>query len=71
MDLSTIKEANTAEYEILHPVDKTRLGVVLTLAGPEHPKRHALATRYSRHLRQRVNRVGKITLEDPDTEQER
>jgi hypothetical protein len=68
MDISRIKETDTAEYELQHPVDRSRLGIVFTLAGPENPKRRKLAISYSRTLRQRMNRTGKLTLDDPETD---
>ena len=71
MDLAKIKEVQTSEYELLHPTDRTKLGVIFTLAGPEHPTRRNLTTSWARDLRKRVNRTGKVTLDDPETDYER
>ena len=71
MDLSSITEQEVIEYELLHPVDRTPLGAVFTLAGPEHPARKDLAAQWARDLRRKINKAGRIKLDDPDDEAER
>lgn len=70
-DLFSIKQTDTTEYEILIPPERTKSGVIFTLAGPEHTKRRSIALQFSRHLRSKVNRTGRLTLDDPETEYER
>jgi hypothetical protein len=71
MDLSTITEQESTEFELLHPTERTPLGVVFTLAGPEHPARKELAAAWGRELRRKINRAGRVTLDDPEDESER
>ena len=65
MYLNSIIEQDQIEYELLHPTERTPLGVKFTLAGAEHPKRKDLVLQYTRDLRRRTNKAGKLSLEDP------
>lgn len=68
MDLNSIIENQTGHYELKHPVDGAPLDVKFTLAGPEHPVRQKIALQVSRDLRRRVQKAGKLVLEDPEDE---
>ncbi len=70
MDLNGIIEAETGSYQLKHPVDGAPLDVTFTLAGPEHPTRQKLALQMSRDMRRRVQKAGKLVLEDPEDELE-
>jgi hypothetical protein len=71
MDLSQIVEQDSADYELLHPTERTPLGITFTLAGPEHAKRKQIALAFARDLRRRISRTGKLTLEDPAEDEDR
>jgi len=68
MDLNQIVEHDTGTFQLKHPVDGAPLGVAFTLAGPEHPVRQKLTLQLKRDLRRRVQRAGKLVLEDPEDE---
>jgi hypothetical protein len=71
MDLSRIVEQDSADYELLHPTERTPLGVIFILAGPEHEKRKAIVINFARDLRKRIGRTGKFMLEDPAGDEDR
>lgn len=71
MDLSSITEQESSEYQLQHPTERTPLGVFFTLAGPEHPARKELAAAWGRELRRKINRAARVTLDDPEDESER
>lgn len=73
MDISIITDVDTGEFQPLHPLTGEKLGIVFTLAGPQHPKRRNLARSWKRQIRQQVNRAGgKLRIEeDPDIDEER
>lgn len=70
MDLNGIIENQTGRHELKHPVDGAPLGVMFVLAGPEHPVRQKIAMQVSRDMRRRVQKAGKLVLEDPEDELE-
>lgn len=71
MDISSIIETGSIEYDLLHPVNKTPTGIVFVLAGPEHSARKGYALKQARELRKVVNRTGKVTLGDPAEDEEK
>jgi hypothetical protein len=71
MDLANVIEQLQSEYALLHPVEKTKLGPVFLLAGPEHPDRKAQAHDLARKMRREVNRTGKLVPGDPEEEEGR
>jgi hypothetical protein len=71
MDLSKISTGDAGDFELLHPIDQTKTGVIFQLAGPNHPKRKAQKYSFERALTQRVNRTGKLSIEDPEIRHER
>lgn len=70
MNLNNIIENDKGSFELKHPVDGAPLGVYFQLAGPEHPVRQKLALQYSRDLRRKVQKAGKLVLDDPEDERE-
>lgn len=70
MDLNSIIESDTGTYQLKHPVDGAPLGVTFTLAGPEHPVRQKITMQAARDMRRRVQKAGKLVLEDPEDERE-
>lgn len=68
MDLTSLIENDTGNFQLKHPVDGAPLGVTFSLAGPEHPVRRKLALQASRDMRRRVQRAGKLVLDDPEDE---
>jgi hypothetical protein len=51
LDLDTIEDVGQAEVELLHPVKGTGTGAFITLMGPEHPERKAIALGLMRRAR--------------------
>lgn len=68
MDLNSIIENATGKYTLKNPVDGEPLGIVFTLAGPEHQVRQKIALQLKRDMRRRVQKAGKIVFEDPEEE---
>ncbi len=70
MNLNRIIENDSGLFELKHPLDGAPLGVYFMLAGPEHPIRQKMALQYSRDLRRKVQKAGKIVFDDPADERE-
>ena len=70
MDLANIVEQDSGEYELRDPVDRAPLGVIFTLAGPEHPVRQKITLQAARDLRRKVQQAGKLVFDDPEAERE-
>lgn len=68
MDLNSIIENDTGTHELKHPVDGAPLGVIFTLAGPEHPIRQKITLQAQRDMRRRVQKAGKLVFDDPEDE---
>jgi len=69
LDLSTINELGEADVVIKHPVTGAPTGALVTLAGPEHPKRKQLIFTRTRKLRAKFQKSGKVQLDDPEDEE--
>jgi len=69
LDLSTIRELGEADVVIKHPVTGAPTGALVTLAGPEHPKRKQLIFTRTRKLRAKFQKSGKVQLDDPEDEE--
>ena len=69
LDLSTINELAEADVVIKHPVTGAPTGALVTLAGPEHPKRKQLIFTRTRKLRAKFQKSGKVQLDDPEDEE--
>lgn len=65
-DLYSVKDSETGEYELKHPVTGNPTGTVLVLAGPEHPARRKLSADQARVIRSRIEKTGKFTLGDAE-----
>lgn len=69
LDISTISELAEADVVIKHPVTGAPTGAMVTLAGPEHPKRKQLLFTRTRKLRAKFQKSGKVQLDDPEDEE--
>ncbi len=69
LDISTISELSEADVVIKHPVTGAPTGALVTLAGPEHPKRKQLLFTRTRKLRAKFQKAGKVQLDDPEDEE--
>ena len=69
LDLSTINELGEADVVIKHPVTGAPTGALVTLAGPEHPRRKQLIFTRTRKLRAKFQKSGKVQLDDPEDEE--
>lgn len=67
-ELTSIKEADTADIEILHPVSRAATGAVITIMGPEHPARKKVQYELQRKLRAAFARKGRVEVGDPEEE---
>lgn len=67
---NSIKDLPSADVEVKDE-DGNPTGMVVTLAGPEHPKRKAIEFAQQRKIRASLQKTGKIELADPvDDEQD-
>ena len=64
-----ITDKHDADVELLHPVTRNPLGAAITIAGPEHPKRKSILADRARRIRRKLERTGKLKLDDPETEE--
>lgn len=69
--LNSVRDAESAVIPVLDPETKKPVGATITLAGPEHEKSRALALANDRRIRRGIEKAGKLTLEDPEVEQDR
>lgn len=69
-DLSQIVDVTSAEVALVHPLNKTPLGATITVAGPEHPQRRQFALEQKRRLRAKIQKAGRLVLEDPEHDAE-
>ena len=65
LDLDSIEDVFTADYELLHPITRAPTGAFITLAGPEHPQRKKIAMDLMRRLRAAAMRA-KQPVADPE-----
>ena len=68
MDLDAIKDVESNELEILHPLNGKGLGAFVTLAGPEHGERKAMEFARQRRAREELRRTGTLETLAPDEE---
>jgi hypothetical protein len=69
LDLNDIREAATAEVELVHPRTREPLGAAITVAGPEHPQRKKILHDRQRRLRAKFARTQKFAFADPAEEE--
>jgi len=60
--IGSIADAESAEYELKHPVTGAALGVVFTLAGPGHERRVALQAARTERAQDVFRRTGQIEM---------
>lgn len=70
IDIGSISEVTSGDVALVHPVTKAPLGVTITIAGPEHPKRKAFVFDKQRRMRARFLKSGKPQMDDPADEAE-
>ncbi len=68
-DLNSIKEADSADIEILHPITRAPTGAKVTLMGPEHPARKRVQFDLQRKLRTTLAKKGRFDVGDPEEEE--
>lgn len=66
LDLDTVTEVTTADIAIKHPVTGAPTGAVITVAGPEHPKRRKILFDRQRAQRAKFAKAGKLQFDDPE-----
>jgi hypothetical protein len=69
-DIGVIREASSADLELLHPLTRQKLGATITIAGPEHPQRKKILHERQRRLRAKFAKSQKLTFADPAEEDE-
>lgn len=68
---NSIKDLDSAKVPVIDPTTKVETGMVIELAGPEHPKRKAIELGRARKQRAQFQATGKVDLGDPaDDEQD-
>lgn len=68
LDLEAIKDIETTEIELLHPLSGKGLGAFVTLAGPEYAPRKTLEFQRQRRAREELRRTGTLETLPPDEE---
>lgn len=68
-NLSDFQDTETAEVVIKHPATGAPTEAVVTIAGPEHPKRKAIVFDKQRKLRRQLTKTGKLEFTDPAEEE--
>lgn len=66
LDLDSIEDLASGDYELLHPLTNAPTGAFITLAGPEHPKRKQRTLDLMRRARAAALRGGKAAASDPE-----
>lgn len=69
-DIDNFEDVGTGEYAVKHPSTGRETSLILTLAGPEYPKRKKAQFARIRQLRNKAAKTGKIDLDDPQDEDE-
>lgn len=69
-DIDNFEDVGTGTYAVKHPATGRATPLVLTLAGPEHPKRKKAQFQRVRKLRNQAAKTGKIDFDDPQDEDE-
>lgn len=64
-NLRSIEQATSAEVAIKQP-DGTPTGVVIEIAGPEHPERKRIKWALERKALSRYQKTGKVEMPDPE-----
>lgn len=67
-DIDDFEDVNTGELVIKHPETGRPTGLVLILAGPEHPIRKKKKFQRLRDLRKEASKTGKVKFDDPAEE---
>lgn len=60
----------SAGYEVKHPTTGAPTGIVLQLAGPEHPQRKKIQFARIRKMRNATAKAGMLKFQDPADEEE-
>ncbi len=68
-EINSIKEADSADIEVLHPVTRAPTGAVVTVMGPEHPERKRVQFDLQRKMRSQLAKKGRFDVGDPEEEE--
>lgn len=65
LDLDSVEDIGSAEYELLNPKTGERTGAFITLAGPEHAERKRISMALIRRLRSKAAQTPNA-VQDPE-----
>lgn len=68
-DLFAFEDTPTGEHHVRHPLTGVPTGMVVQLAGPEHPARKALLHARQRKMRAALSKTGKMPVLDPEADE--
>ncbi len=68
-NLSEFHDTESADVVIKHPSTGAPTEAVVTIAGPEHPKRKAIVFDKQRRMRRQLAKTGKLEFTDPSEEE--
>lgn len=68
-NLSEFQDTESADVVIKHPATGAPTEAVVTVAGPEHPKRKQIVFDRQRKLRRHLTKTGKLEFTDPAEEE--
>lgn len=69
-DIDDFEDLSQADVTIKNPVTGAPTGVVITLAGPEHPARKRILFDRQRRLRAGLQKTGRLQLGDPEDDEQ-
>lgn len=69
LDIKKIRDKHAADVELLDPVSGAPLDAIVTLIGPEHPKRKKIHNDRMRQVREAFSKAGKIEVTDPEDDE--
>lgn len=65
-DLMAFEDAESGDLRIKHPITGAPTGMVVQLAGPEHPLRRNIALARQRRMRAQLAKTGAVQMSDPE-----
>lgn len=64
-NLADFEDTPSADVRIKHPQTGELTGIIITIAGPEHPQRKATAYAKQRRMRAEMAKTGRLPVTDP------
>ncbi|MBK9427217.1 MAG: hypothetical protein IPN63_07485 [Gammaproteobacteria bacterium] len=69
-DIDNFADIASADFEVRDPRTNAPTGIIIQIAGPEHPARKKMDHARQRKMRKELARTGKLQLADPAEDEE-